>query len=133
MKKILSILCVAILAVTVSSCKKETVISPDNNFSFVEQVPASRWTVFNSTTNTVSIDVPEIDDYANEHYAILVYMALGDNAPWEQVPETYEGTAFSFTHNIGNVSIYQQNATGTGTPVAPSNAYFKVVIVKANP
>ena len=132
MKKLLSILCIAVVVFTASSCKKETVVAPNNNVTIIKTVRSSDWSVFNSTSNTVDLNIPELDEYTNEHGAVLVYIAFGDNAPWEQVPEVFDGDAYSFTHNTGHVTLYVQNASGTGTPIIPAQAYVKVVLVDSN-
>ena len=132
MKKLLSILCVSIIALTAASCKKETVVQPNNNVTIIKTVNANDWSAYNATSNSVDLNIPELDDYTNEHGAVLVYIAFGDNAPWEQVPETFDGSAYSFTHNSGHVTLYVQNANGTGTPISPDKAYVKVVLVDSN-
>jgi hypothetical protein len=132
MKKLLSILCVAVITLTAASCKKETVVAPNNNITSIKTVKATDWTTFNTTSKTVDLSVPELDSYANEHYAVLAYIAYGDNAPWEQIPEVFDGSAFSFTHNPGHVTLYVQNSNGTGTPIVPDNAYVKIVIIESN-
>ena len=62
MKKLLSILCIAVVVFTASSCKKETVVAPNNNVTIVKTVRSADWAVYNSTSNTVDLNIPELDE-----------------------------------------------------------------------
>ncbi|WP_121248786.1 hypothetical protein [Mucilaginibacter phyllosphaerae] len=131
MKKILSIICLFTVVLTAASCKKETVVVPNNNITRIKTVQPTAWTTYQGNALTTDIDLPELTDDYNENGAVLVYVAYGDNAPWEQLPETFDGQAFSFTHNPGTVSLYVQNPNGVGLPATPSPMYVKIVLIES--
>ena len=132
MKKILSIICLFTVVLTAASCKKETVVVPNNNLTIIKTVQSADWSTFEGNALTTDLNVPELDNDYNENGAVLVYIAYGDNAPWEQVPETFGGQSFSFTHNPGTVSLYVQNPNGTGIPATPSPMYVKIVLIDSH-
>ena len=132
MKKLLSILCLSIIVLTAASCKKETVYVQNDNFTTIKTVQSADWDPYQSNSLTVDLNVPELDADYNEKGAVLVYIAYGADAPWEQVPETFGGQAFSFTHNPGTVSLYVQNPNGVGIPSRPDPIYVKVVLIDSH-
>ncbi|QHS55664.1 hypothetical protein GWR56_08975 [Mucilaginibacter sp. 14171R-50] len=132
MKKLLSILCVSVILLTAASCKKETVIGPSNNFTVVKTVNASDWSDFDANTLSVDLNVPQLDNDYNESGAVLVYISYDNNthdAPWEQIPETFDGEAFSFTHNPGHVTLYKQRSSGSGAPNDTDRIFVKIVLI----
>jgi hypothetical protein len=131
MKKLLSILCLSLIVLTVASCKKDTVVAPNTNVTVIKNVKSSDWSTFDANTYSVDLNVPELDTYFNEHGAVLVYIAYA-NGPWEQIPEVFDGQTFSFTHNPGHVTLYTQNAGGTGTPIQPDAVDVKIVLIDSN-
>lgn len=133
MKKILSTLCVAVIVLfTATSCKKETVVAPSNNLTILTSVTANSWvTTDNGKTYSAEINVPELDNFANDHAGVLVYLSF-TNGVWEQVPEVYNGTSYSFTHNTGKVVLYAQTYDGSQTVPRPTAANVKIVLVDSN-
>ncbi|MBB5397745.1 hypothetical protein [Mucilaginibacter sp. AK015] len=129
MKKLLSILCVSVILLTAASCKKETVIGPSNNFTVVKTVNSNDWSDFDANTLSVDLNVPQLDNDYNENGAVLVYISYGSNNPWEQIPETFDGEAFSFTHNPGHVTLYKQRSSGSGAPNDTDPIYVKIVLI----
>ena len=129
MKKILSILCVAVIALTASSCKKETIIAPSNNRTILTDVSSTSWhSEDGGKTYSAIIDMPEIDDYVNENDGVLVYLSFTDGV-WEQVPEVYQGTSYSYTHNPGKLVLYAQGYDGAVSITRPDAAQLKIVLV----
>ena len=132
MKKLLSIVCCSIILLSVSSCTKKY-ITPNPNKTIVFDVPASAWAVSDATTGlsySTSLDVPEITpDFA--HYGgVLVSISYDDKGDvYEQLPEVFNNTSFSYTYNDGNVTIYAQNSDGSAAvkPTDPIKA--KVILV----
>ena len=131
MKKLLSILCLSIVVLTAASCKKETIVSPTNR-TILTSVSSTRWvTANNGVTYYADIDMPEIDNYFNDYGAVLVYISFTDGV-WEQVPENFDGTSYSFTHNTGNLRLYAQ-AYDAGIAIPrPGGAKIKIVLVDSN-
>jgi hypothetical protein len=131
MKKLLSIFCFAIAIATFSSCKKEY-ITQNANQTILLNVPASAWTTAdNGVTWSAPINTPEIDSYFNAHGGVLVYFSF-TSAVYEQVPETYQGIAYSYTHNPGNITLYAQNGNGSSAIASPGAVTVKVVLVDSN-
>ncbi|TSD64150.1 hypothetical protein FFF34_016510 [Inquilinus sp. KBS0705] len=132
MKKILSILCVAVIALTASSCKKETIVAPNNNQTILTSVASSGWTSTDGgKTFSAVIDMPEIDSYFNDNGGVLVYLSFTDGV-WEQVPEVYNGTTYSYTHNPGKLVLYAQ-AYDAGVAIPrPDGAQVKIVLIESN-
>jgi hypothetical protein len=133
MKKLLSILCVSIIALTAASCKKETIVQGGNTNRTVYRTNVSNWQLTNSGTSYfVDLNIPELDDTYNENGAVLVYVAAPGSSTWEQIPEVYDGLSFSFTHDVGIVSITSQNPSGTGAPIKPNTVDIKIVMIDSN-
>lgn len=134
MKKLLSILCVSIIALTAASCKKETIVQGGNTNRTVYRTNVTNWT---PTTDgggayVVDLNIPELDKTYSENGAVLVYITPAGSTEWEQIPEVFGGNSFSFTHDVGRVSIYTQKATGTGTPTIPDAIDVKIVLIDSN-
>ncbi|MBL4675785.1 MAG: hypothetical protein JKY70_06215 [Mucilaginibacter sp.] len=134
MKKLLSIICVAILAVTASSCKKETVVQGGNTNTTVYATNVSDWQLITDGGGAyvMDINVPALDKTYSENGAVLVYIAQPGSTEWEAIPNVYAGRSYSFTHDVGRVSIYSQNPSGTGTPVKPGAIDVKIVLLDSN-
>jgi hypothetical protein len=135
MKKLLSILCVSIIALTAASCKKETIVQGGNTNQTVYATNVTDWTLVTENGRSyykTDINVPKLDKTYSENGAVLVYIANTGDTQWEQVPEVFAGQAFSFTHDVGRVTIYAQNPTGTGTPTLPVPLDIKIVLIDSN-
>ena len=81
-------------------------------------------------TYSVSLNVPEITNGFNETGEVMVYISYGNDV-YEQIPETYGTTSYSFTHSPGNVSIYAQDLNQRSM-FAPDVATVKIVLVDSN-
>lgn len=134
MKKLLSILCVSIIALTAASCKKETIVQGNTNTTKFFTVNTSDWDLVpdGGGSYVVDLTIPALDAQYSDKGAVLVYIAPPNSTEWEQIPEVFNGRAFSFTHDVGRVSIFSQNPSGTGTPTAPQNLQVKVVMIDSN-
>jgi hypothetical protein len=135
MKKILFLLFIGI-GIAATSCKKETIIGPNNTKTIIKQVASSQWAL---TGDKVSyfVDLPagDIDDYLQHNGAVLVYISYDNGTTYEQVPETYGGVAFSFSHQAGSVELVAQVYDG-GTPTLtqpPAPMTVKIVLIDSNP
>ena len=132
MKKILSILCLSIVVLTASSCQKDTIVSPNTNRTILTSITSNNWlTTDNGITYFADIDMPEITADFNDYGAVLVYISFTPGV-WEQVPENYNGTSYTFTHNTGNVRIYAQAYDAAVSIPRPDAAQVKVVLVDSN-
>ncbi|HTE00554.1 MAG TPA: hypothetical protein VK668_14770 [Mucilaginibacter sp.] len=131
MRKLLSIVCCAMILFTVSSCTKQYV-TPNTNQTILINLSSSEWkTDDGGKTWSAPEDMPEIDDYFNDHGGVLVYLSFTPGV-YEQVPETYQGVAYSYTHNLHNITLYAQASDGVSTITAPDAASLKIVLVDSN-
>lgn len=121
MKKFLSIICCSIMLLAVSSCTKQYVTTGSNNVTVVTPIPLapSDWTLdAASQSYTASINVPEITPGFVKTGGVIVAIS-GTDGVYEQVPEVYGGTSFSYTYNQGNVTLFAQSPDGT-TAIKPT-------------
>jgi len=134
MKKILSIICVAILAVTVSSCKKETIVQGGNTNTTVYRTNVSNWSLEpdGGGAYIMDLNIPELDKEYSENGAVLVYIAQPGSSEWEAIGNTFGNKSYSFTHDVGRVSIYAQNGSGTGSGTLPGPIDVKIVLIDSN-
>jgi len=130
MKRLLSILCFA-LVVVASSCKKEYITQASPNQTILFNVPTTAWTLSTDGKSYYAvISTPEIDNYFNNNGGVLVYFSFTTGV-YEQVPEVYNGVSYSYTHNQGSVVLYAQSFDGT-TPVVPQALTLKLLLLPSN-
>lgn len=131
MKKLLLLL--GVLTFIFASCKKEYIPVQDTTpQTILFNVPSDSWSSNDGgVTYYNSLDVPEITSDFNQNGEVSVYISFG-NGTFEQIPEVYNDMSLSFTHNVGDVTVYAQDLTHAGMP-APSNATIKIVLTEAAP
>jgi hypothetical protein len=131
MKKSLSILCVIAIVAVLSSCTKQYV-TPNNNQTVFFPVAASSWTqTSDGKSDSVAIKAPQIDSYFNNYGGVLAYFSYF-NGVYEQIPEVYNGVAYSYIHYPGAIVLYAQPTNG-GTPVKPTSPItLKLVLLSSN-
>ncbi|MBD1387520.1 hypothetical protein IDJ75_19705 [Mucilaginibacter rigui] len=126
MKKLLSILCVAVITLTAASCKKETIVAPGAQTFFPK---ATNWTTTDGGfTYSADVSMPEIDSYFDNNGAVLVYNDLG-NGEYEALPSVYGGISYRFTYTGGHVYLDAQNSDGNSITPKPPTLNLKVVLV----
>ncbi len=131
MKKILSILFIAVIAIGLSSCKK-TYITPNPNRTIIYDVPTSSWVLSDDGRSYYAIldDLPEIDNYFNENGGVLIYFNFNKGV-YEQAPYTFNNVAYSYTHETGNIVLYAQTPNGV-TPVLPDAMKVKIILIDSD-
>jgi uncharacterized protein YxeA len=129
MKKILSIACVALVVAALASCKKEYITNVTPNQTYLVTISPSQWTqTKDGKADSVSIKAAAIDNFFNNNGATLVYFSFF-NGVYEQIPEVYNGTSYSYFHYTGNLVLYTQPVNG-GVPVKPtSDIKVKLVLI----
>ena len=130
MKTLLSILsCVVLFAV--SSCTKQYV-NADQNQTVYAVVKPSDWTLYSDGKSYMApINVPQIGNNFTANGGLIVDISYNAGV-YEQIPEVYNGTSFSYTTNAGNVTLYAQSPDG-GTPIQPTDTIkVKMVLVGSN-
>ncbi|MGZ3891613.1 MAG: hypothetical protein ACXVI9_14000 [Mucilaginibacter sp.] len=132
MKRILTIVSCVMVLFTISSCTKQY-ITPNNTESVYATLAPTDWSLYtvDNKSYMASIDVADIDHNLANTGAVIVAISYADGV-YEQLPEVYSGTAFSYTYNNGNVTIFAQSADGT-TPIAPTQTIkVKITLIATN-
>jgi hypothetical protein len=135
MKKFLSIIgCIIILAAA-SSCTKNYV-TPNPNATYFATINPSDWTLStDGKSYSAPIDVKGLDANFNKYGGVLVaisYSTSSQELVYEQLPEVFAGTSFSYTYNAGSVAIYAQSPDGA-TPIKPTDVISaKIILVASN-
>ncbi len=134
MKRILSIIgCIVVLAA--SSCTKKY-ITPNPNETIFKTIKASDWVLSDDKTSYYApLDIKEINPDFN-HYGVplvsISYPQPDGSEVYEQLPQVYNNTSFTYTYNVGSVAIYAQSANGSA-PVQPTDPItVKIVLVASN-
>jgi hypothetical protein len=110
-----------------ASCEKNEYVTP--NQTIITNLGPGNWIGSNNSRNyRAAINVPEIDSYLNENGAVLVYASFGGQV-YEQIPQVYNGVAYSFTHSPGQVTIEIQSSDGVGVVTPPGSVKIKIVLV----
>ena len=132
--------CIIVLAA--SSCTKQEVISPtttNRTIFFTIKGGSAGWQSNTDANGSVSYtsalaggQLPEIDAAFQANGAVLVYISFDNGTTYEAVPEVYGGTAYSYTHSVGNVTIYAQSPNGSSAVLPASDALIKIVLVDSN-
>ena len=124
--------CLALIVMAISSCKKEYITQASPNVTVLFNVPTTAWTLSTDGKSYYAvISTPEIDSYFNNYGGVLAYFSFTTGV-YEQIPEVYNGTSYSYTHNTGSVVLYAQNAAGTA-PVQPAALVFKLLLLSSSP
>ena len=81
-------------------------------------------------TYTAAINMPEIDNYFNDHGAVLVYISF-ENGTYEQVPQVYNGVSYSYITRTGQIILEIQSSSGLGTVTPPGTVKVKIVLINS--
>ena len=131
MKKLFAFILLATVVISFSGCTKNEVVVP--NTTIIVDVAPSDWTYSSSSqTYYVQFDMPEIDSYTNDNYAIVVSASFGGDL-YEAFPEVYNGYSYSFTHQVGTLTIEVQGADGSTVGPPTTSMRAKIVIIPSNP
>ncbi|RKR81573.1 hypothetical protein BDD43_1722 [Mucilaginibacter gracilis] len=115
-----------------TSCTKQNDVTP--NQTILTTALASSWTTTDGgKTFSTFINTPEIDSYQNKYGGVLVYATYDGGASYEQVPEVYNGVAYSFTYSKGQVEIDIQSANGVTAITPPGSIGIKIVLIASAP
>ncbi|MGF7041451.1 hypothetical protein M2273_004717 [Mucilaginibacter lappiensis] len=136
MKKILTLVCCTILLAATSCTKKY--ITPANITAIYTITGTTGWKVYtddagNKSWSSVLSDLPEQDQFAQENGGVLVYISYDKGATYEALPEVYNGISYSYTSEVGAVTIFAQGANGAHLAQAPADDIkVKVVLVDSS-
>jgi hypothetical protein len=132
MKKILTIVCSAMVLLSISSCTKQY-ITPNNTETVVATLAPTDWTLYTGDNKSyqAAINVADIDPNFANTGAVVVAISYADGV-YESLPEVYNGTSFSYTYNAGNVTLYAQSPDG-GTAIQPTQTIkVKITLIATN-
>jgi len=120
------------MLLSVSSCTKKY-ITPNPNQTIYADITSADWLAYtDGKSYYVPINVAALDDASAQYDGVVVSVSYDDGKTYEQLPEVYNGLAFSYTYNTGNVSIYAQSPDG-GTAIKPTDPIkVKIVLVYSN-
>lgn len=127
MKRSLIFICLSLI-IFIAGCKKEMIVP---NRTIITTLNSVNW-VQNSggRTYTATINMPEIDNYFNDHGAVLVYISF-ENGTYEQVPQVYNGVSYSYITRTGQIILEIQSSSGLGTVTPPGTVKVKIVLIKS--
>ncbi len=112
-----------------TSCEKKEVIP---NTTVLTDIAPTDWQYSTSTkTYYVTINMPEITQNVNRYYGIMASISSGNNL-FEALPEVYNGYSYTYTHNIGILTLEVQRSDGATVlpPAYPITA--KIVLIPSN-
>jgi hypothetical protein len=132
MKKLLSIVCCAVVLLSVASCTKQYV-TPNPNQTIYADLASSSWSVYSDQKSYFApINVPQIDANFAQIGGIIVAISYDGGTTYEQLPEVYNNLSYSFTYNNGNVTIYAQTDNGILPAAPPDPVKVKIILVGSN-
>lgn len=128
MKKSLLFVCLCLI-ITTTGCQKEEIIIP--NRTIITNMNSGNWIKLDGgRTYTASIDMPEIDNYFNDHGGVLVYISF-ENGTYEQIPQVYNGVSYSYVTRSGQIVLEIQSSDGIGTITPPGTIRVKIVLIES--
>jgi hypothetical protein len=135
MKKILTILSCAVLF-ALSSCTKQYVTPGNTNQTVYANIATTDWTLYTDNNGSKSYTAPISVNFLSQGFvksgAVAVAISYDNGNTFEELPETYDNIAYSYTYNAGNVSLYAQSSDGT-TAVQPNLPIVaKITFISAN-
>lgn len=99
------------------------------NRTIITTLSSGSWVQSNGgRTYTAAIDMPEIDNYFNDHGGVLVYISF-DSGTYEQVPQVYNGVSYSYITRTGQIVLEIQSSDGIGTVTPPGTVKVKIVLI----
>lgn len=132
MKKLtLLLLCIATLGL--ASCKKDTIVGP-NNLTIIKYIEANQWQLSNDgLTYSATINEPSINRTTFENDGILVYVSRGNTDFYEQLPFVYNVDAYSYSVTPGSLTIDVQSSDNQDfQPIKPTGrTRVKIVLLES--
>lgn len=125
-------LCIATLGL--ASCKKETLVGPQN-IVIVRDISPNQWALINNgETYSMNLSVGEIDQYHIDNEGTLVYISYNNGASYTQLPFVYNVDAYSYLVYNGGLSIDiespDRQSRGPNRPT--SNVRVKIILVSTD-
>jgi hypothetical protein len=119
------------LALLIGGCQKNEYVVP--NKTILTTVSPGKWISSNGGRSySANINMPEIDDYFNEHSGVLVYVSFG-SVDYEAIPQVFEGISFRYITRPGVLVVTIESSDGLDNidpPLDPMDV--KVVLIESN-
>lgn len=130
MKRLLFLIA-SVIILGFTSCQKDVnnYYTVANKTVYAERA-GSQWAMSNDgKTFSTSIPFLVTDNFYNDFDGILVYISY-DNVIWEQIPQVYQGIAFSYSTTNTELVVDMQYSDYTPiTGGGPGRVYFKIVLI----
>jgi len=134
MKKYILIL-LSVVAVGLSSCKKDTIITESANRSIVVDIAPTSWAPSSDGLYySTRIDVPENNANFNQIGHVAASIAFDNPDVYEALPQTFEGVSYTYTSSPGQVILYINSVNNNVRPARPTGiTTVKIVLIDAVP
>jgi hypothetical protein len=141
MKKLLSIICLALVVAALASCKKTYVTNttvPNQTFSVT--VAAASW-VLTTDGKAYNVDIPVTGNYQffNGTDATIAEISFdtGSAKTYEPMPYVYNNVSYSYTHYVGTDKllhiVFYSQPVGGGAVVKPtSDIVVKLILIPSS-
>jgi hypothetical protein len=127
-KYLLLLLCT--VAVTISSCKKETIITEPTNRTILFDIRPNDWVLSgNGLGYYKDVVVPENNDSFNRSGHVVVSMSFDDPLVYEGLPQVYQGVTYRYSAEPGFVTLYVGNANGTAVARPAGTVTAKITLI----
>ncbi|MES2427958.1 MAG: hypothetical protein V4560_13345 [Bacteroidota bacterium] len=142
MKKLLSIICVALVVAAFASCKKTYVtnVQQTPNQTFSVTVAAASW-VLTTDGKAYNVDIPVTGNYQffNDSDVTIAELSFdtGSAKTYEPMPYVYNNVSYSYTHYVGtdkllHVVLYSQPVGGGAVVKPTSDIIVKLVLIPSS-
>jgi hypothetical protein len=127
-KYILLLLCT--VAISISSCKKETLITEPVNRTILFDIRPNDWVLSgNGLGYYKDVAVPENNDSFNRSGHVVVSMSFDDPLVYEGLPQVYQGVTYRYSAEPGFVTLYVGNANGTAAGRPSGTVTAKITLI----
>ena len=131
--KNLTLLIICIASLGLASCKKDTIVVP-NNITIIKYIEANQWQLSSDgKTYYAILNDSRINARRFEEDAILVYTSVGNGNSYEQLPFVYDVDAYSYSVQQGSIEIDIQSSDFQATqPIKPTTTTrVKIVLIES--
>ncbi|MBE7177893.1 MAG: hypothetical protein INR69_15920 [Mucilaginibacter polytrichastri] len=131
MRKNQTLLFILPILLLVSACRKtENVVIP--NQTIYRNITANMWTSSdNGKTYTADLDLSNDIRFSSEVDGILVYLSYSEGS-YEQIPFTYDSTAFSYAVSGNALRIDAQDPLADVEIENPGPIFVKIVLIPSS-
>jgi hypothetical protein len=119
------------LVLVLGACVKQDSVVPNQTLMY--NLSSAGWTTSSAGRQYATLlNVSPITNSFNQSGGVLLYLSFDGGYTWEQVPEVYNGIAYSYTHSVGTIEIDIQASNGTSAITPPGAVMAKVVLIPSS-